>query len=701
MVRLSKKLSANELIPGGVQYDRFLPELPEQVHFHSEGYSYILEGILLAKSNDSDHILWELPLLTLNELLKRENLKKLNKFPEIHWLEKEEYCCWILVQKKILFIDCRAGEIKHVIGIEKGWGNFDFNEQKKLFTYTKGNGLYLLSMKGETSSVFVDKKKSVTAGQAASRNEFGICKGTFWSPEGSMLAFYKTDESRVSEYPLVCIKEPIASLQKIRYPMAGKKSQEVRLGIYNIDKKELFFLEAPDEKEAYLTCVSWSPDEKSIYLAELNRCQKECKVKRYSSLNGVLEKILFIEKDKKYTEPQYPLFFPDKDSGRFIWQSRRDGFNHLYLYDKNGELISRLTKGEWEVTALTGYDKNSRRLIFLSTASSPLNRNVYAVHIENRDIVALTPEDGTHQIVISTKNSLFIDNFNSINIPGKLFLRSLVDGQIIRTLQDCPDPYQGYLMPETEIGVIRQDEKSPELYYRIVRPKEMAPQRKYPLVFYVYGGPHVQLIRNEWLAGTKGFEYLMANDGYIVFSIDPRGSANRGKAFEDAIWRNIGKVQTEDYVFAVKWLLSEKNYIDKNRIGVYGWSFGGFMSTSLMLKTEIFKVGVAGGAVIDWAFYEVMYTERYMETPEENPEGYEENNLRNFVKNLKGELLFIHCDNDPVVLWQNTLSFLKKSIQSGKQVDYFVYPGYGHNVQGADRVHLMLKVKRYFEEKLK
>jgi dipeptidyl aminopeptidase/acylaminoacyl peptidase len=599
-----------------------------------------------------------------------------------------------------LFINCRTGKIICTIQLKKEWENFDFNEQKGLFAYTEKNGLYLLSMEGETSSVFRDKNRAVTAGQAASRNEFGICKGTFWSPEGSMLAFYKVDESGVANYPLVCVKDPVASVQKIRYPMAGKKSQKVELGLYNVDENKVFFLESSDEKEAYLTCISWSPDEKNVYLAELSRSQKECKVKCYSSFDGKLEKILFSEKGEKYTEPLYPLFFPDDDSGCFVWQSRRDGFNHLYLYDKSGKLIRQLTKGDWEVTELAGYDKSSRRLIFLSTAQSPLNRNVYAVHIDHGDIVTLATEEGTHCIAMSTDKGLFIDNFSSVNIPGKSFMRSLQDGKIVRILQDAPNLYHGYSMPEIEIGTICRGGDSPELYYRIVRPEKLIPQKKYPLVFYVYGGPHVQLIRNEWLAGTKGFEYLMANEGYIVFYVDPRGSANRGRAFEDVIWKNIGKVQIEDYLFAVEWLLSEKNYIDKERLGVYGWSFGGFMATSLMLKTELFKVGVAGGAVIDWSFYEVMYTERYMETPAENREGYKENNLRNFIKDLKGELLLIHCDNDPVVLWQNTLSFLRKSIQAKKQVDYFVYPGYAHNVQGQDRVHLMLKVKRYFDEKI-
>ncbi len=696
-----KRLSPEEFIPGNPHSGHFLPEIPEQVYIDSGNYSYMLKNVLRAENLVSGQVVWEFSLATLNQLLKKEKLKKTEKFPEIHWLKKREYSCWILVQKKILFLNCRTKEVLHVIEVGKEWENFDFNEERELFAYTKRNELYLLSMKGKSFLVFSDSNKAVTAGQAASRNEFGITKGTFWSPEGSMLAFYKIDERNVTGYPLVCVKDPVATLQKIKYPMAGKKSQQVRIGLYHIDKNEILFLDSPDEKEAYLTCISWSPDEKNIYLAELNRIQKKCQVKRYSSGNGQLTKMLFCEEDKKYTEPQYPLFFPDDNPDYFVWQSRRDGFNHLYLYDKNGKFIRQLTKGNWEVTGLKGYDKQNNRLVFLSTILSPLNRNVCAARLDKEHVTLLTPEEGTHEIAFSAGIDVFIDNYNTTDIPGKSFLRSLQDGRVIRALHNAPDPYKNYLMPKTETGVIRQGEELPELYYRIVRPPETGTQKKYPVVFYVYGGPHVQMIRNEWHSATKGFDNLMADAGYVVFYIDPRGSAYRGKVFEEAIWRDIGKAQQEDYLFAIKWIISKKSYVDKNRIGVYGWSFGGFMATSLMLKTNMFSVGVAGGAVIDWAFYEAMYTERYMETPVANKDGYKENNLRNFAGKLTGELLLIHCDNDPVVLWQHTLSFLKRTIQSKKQVDYFVYPGYAHNVQNTDRVHLMLKVKRYFDEKLK
>ena len=698
---MQHKLSANELIPGGKSYEHFLPEISEQIHICAEIYFFVLKNVLQAKNIFSGKTDWEFPLSALNQLLKKERLKETDKFPEVHFLQNRKNCFWIRIQTKILFINGSTQEIVHRLHIPKESKKLDFNEKSNAFAYTLKNGLYLLLADGTNIPVSTNRNRAITAGQAASRNEFGITKGTFWSPQGSMLAFYQIDEREVADYPLVSIKEPIATLEKIKYPMAGKKSQQVKVGLYSVSQNKTIFLQAPDEKEAYLTCLTWSPDEKQIYLAELKRSQKVFQLKRFSAHDGLLEKVLFSESDEKYVEPQYPLLFLDENGKRFLWQSRRDGFNHLYIYDEKGNLQQQLTHGDWEVCELSGYEKATQRIIFSSTAQSPLNRNFYAIHPDSGNMTLLTPEEGVHQIVISEENGLFIDRFNSVQTPGELFLRSLSDGKILRTLHHAPNPYAGYLMPKTEIGVFRQKETLPEIYYRITYPPKMKPGRKYPLLFYVYGGPHIQLVRNEWNGGTKGFERFMANEGYVVFYMDPRGSAFRGKAFEEAIWLNIGKIQLDDYRFALHRLLSTKKCVDEKKVGVYGWSFGGFMAASLMLKApDLFQAGVAGGAVIDWAFYETMYTERYMKTPVENPNGYTENNLQNFIDNLQGELLFIHCDNDPIVLWQHTLSFLKKSVISQKQVDYFVYPGHDHNVQGTDRVHLMQKVKRFFDEKL-
>ena len=359
-------------------------------------------------------------------------------------------------------------------------------------------------------------------------------------------------------------------------------------------------------------------------------------------------------------------------------------------------MLRQLTSGDYEVTKLCGYSEVTGELLYLSTYSSPLNRDICAVRVADGVMRILSKEIGTHSVAFSSKNAYFIDVYSSVTLPGKVVLRSLTDDSEC-CLYEALNPYEGYELPKVEIGSFLKEGE--ELFYRIVRPALLEEEKRYPLAYYVYGGPHVQLIRNEWMAGTKGFEYMMALNGYVVMSIDPHGSDNRGKAFEQRIWRNIGAVQTEDYRYSIEWLLREKTYVDSRRMGVYGWSFGGFMATRLLLRCpELFAFGVAGGAVMDWALYEVMYTERYMETPALNPQGYEENALCRFLDALSVDLLLIHGDNDPVVLWQHSLSFLKESVLKGKLVDYAVYPGYEHNVRGEGRVHLMQRVKRYFDQ---
>jgi dipeptidyl-peptidase-4 len=696
------RLSPDVFIPGSSSYDRFIPNMPEQIHPTTKGYVAIYKKNIYFKNIYTGKNEWNFSLKNANKLLAVEKHPEMKCFPIFHFLDEDEYCGWFIDNNKIFFLDLYSRKITCRIQLKKEWKNFDFNEKKKLFCFTCKNGLYLLNMNGEITTVYRHKSAGVLAGSAASREEFGITKGTYWSPKGSFLAFYVIDEREITSYPLVHIQDPIASLEKIKYPMTGQKSQRVNMAVYAIGKGTLTFLQPPDEKNAYLSSVSWSPDEKYIYVAETTRSQKKCRVKRYSPVNGQLDKVLFTEENNTYVEPQHALFFPEKYPEHFVWQSRRSGFNHLFLYSTAGELVRQLTDGNWEVTQLSGYVRQNDAIVFSATMTSPLDRNICSVNIQTGEINLLSEESGIHCALMSDRSLFYIDRFCSHDNPGRLTYHFFDDNQKSGVAYQAVNPFESFSVPVTETGSIQKSTDSPELFYRITYPESMVADKKYPLIFYVYGGPHVQLIRNEWFAGSKGFEYFMASNGYIVFSIDPRGSDNRGSVFESAIWKDIGKPQLEDYQFAMDWILSEKKCINEKKMGVYGWSFGGFMTVSLMLKVPgLFNAGIAGGAVIDWSMYEVMYTERYMETVLENPDGFKYNNLRNFIGNLKGSLLLIHCDNDPVVLWQHTLSLLKKSIAENKQVDYFVYPGQAHNVVGAERLHLMHKIKKYFDDNLR
>ncbi|HNV52544.1 MAG TPA: DPP IV N-terminal domain-containing protein, partial [Tenuifilaceae bacterium] len=541
-------------------------------------------------------------------------------------------------------------------------------------------------------------KLGIVNGQSVHRNEFGVNKGIFWSPKNNYIAYYRMDETMVTDYPLVDITQRIASVENIKYPMAGMKSHEVTLNVYNVANGQTIAIKTGEPKEQYLTNIAWSPDEKSIYIAVLNREQNHLKLNKYSTTTGNFIATLFEEKDEQYVEPSKPIEFIGNDSTQFIWNSRRDGWNHIYLYKTDGTLLKQLTKGEWEVTSVVKNDVKSGILYFTATKESPIESHLYALNIKKGDIVKLTSGEGTHYPRVSIDGKYFVDFYSSITIPNKVDLYS-TSGKIVKNILTASNPYYGYEVPLPELVNLKADDGT-TLYGRVIKPINFDPARKYPVVVYVYGGPHSQLVTNSWMGGSRLWESYMANKGFILFTLDNRGTSNRGADFEQAIHRNLGSIEVSDQLAGLKYLKS-LSYVDSERIGVHGWSYGGFMTISMMLKAaDQFKVGVAGGPVTDWKFYEIMYGERYMDMPDENPEGYKNADLKNHVKNLKGNLLIIHDDMDKTVVMQHSLTLIHEFIKSGVQVDFFVYPQHDHNVMGKDRVHLIDKIIKYFEGKL-
>ncbi len=529
--------------------------------------------------------------------------------------------------------------------------------------------------------------EGVVNGESVHRNEFGIHKGIFWSPQGNKLAFYRMDERMVTEYPLVDISTRIASLQSIRYPMAGMTSHQVSIGIYDPENNRTIYLETGDPTDRYFTNIAWSPDERYIYLIELNRGQDHAKLCRYEAGSGKLDRVLLEERHEKYVEPQHPVTFLPWDNELFIYQSQRDGYNHLYLYNTEGELIRQLTRGEWIVKNLVGFDEKKKEVLYTSTEYSPLQENLFRISVKGGRGRLVGNNKGIHTVTPSPSGRYVIDRYSAPGTPRHIAVIDTYTGKENRLLA-AADPYRGHEMPEIVTGTIRAADGVTDLYYRMVKPLDFDPSRKYPVVVYVYGGPHAQVVNNGWMHGARGWDIYMAQKGYLVFSLDNRGSSNRGLEFENVTFRRLGMEEGKDQVEGVKFLTSLP-YVDSDRIGVHGWSFGGHMTTALLLRyPKLFKVGVAGGPVIDWAFYEVMYGERYMDTLQENPEGYEETNLCNLAGHLKGRLLMIHDDMDNVCVPQHTLSFIKACIEAGTYPDLFIYPGHEHNVRGVERVHL-------------
>ncbi|MFO7613482.1 MAG: DPP IV N-terminal domain-containing protein, partial [Bacteroidales bacterium] len=534
--------------------------------------------------------------------------------------------------------------------------------------------------------------------QSVHRSEFGIKKGTFWSPSGEYLAYYRKDETMVTDYPLVNIDSRIATEENIKYPMAGMTSEEVTLMVFHPVDSSYITLNTGRPADQYLTSITWSPDDQFIYVGILNRGQDHLKLNKYSAKTGELVITLFEEKHDKYVEPLFPLYFPYPDSSHFIWFSQRDGFQHMYLYNARGHLIRQLTEGPWVVTRYLGADSENNIAYFLSTRNSPLNEDIFSVQIATGEIQSLSLNTGTHSPVIHPEGRYFIDIYSD-TLTSREF--AIIDnrGKVLQIIHRSDDPLKEYKKCRTRIFTLTAED-STALYARMIYPPDFNPRKKHPVIVYIYGGPHAQLVNNTWLGGAGLFLYYMAQQGYIVFTLDNRGSANRGLDFEQAIFRNLGKVEAIDQMTGVNYLRSLP-YVDTGRIGLNGWSYGGFMTIYLMLsEPDVFKAGVCGGPVTDWKYYEVMYGERYMDTPEENPDGYAESSLLTHASRLKGKLLIIHGTSDPVVVWQHSLALMKKFIEEGIMADYFVYPGHGHGVGGKDRVHLNRKIEKFFRDHL-
>jgi dipeptidyl-peptidase-4 len=564
--------------------------------------------------------------------------------------------------------------------------------------YTIGNNLWLITKDKKKHQITNDENPQVVNGRAVHREEFGIDKGIFFSPDGNYVAYYKMDQSMVKEYPIVKWDDP-ASVDYRRYPMAGATSHQVTLHVYNPVTGKSVAMNTEGPKDQYLTCVTWSPDERYLYTVILNRQQNHLVLNSYNIQNGKKVSTILEEKHDKYVEPLNPLTFIPGSNNRFIWWSQRDGYMHLYVYNTDGQMEKRLTKGKWIVNEIVGLNKKSQEIIFTSSKESPLEKHTYTVNWNTGRMARIDKEAGVHTTTVNEDGTYLLDVFTGAGIPKRTVVRS-VDGDYDKVLVEAANTLAKYDRPEIKNITLKASDGTP-LYGKLILPLGFDAKKKYPVVVYLYNGPHVQIVKNTFPeSGNLWYEY-MAQRGYVVFSMDGRGSSNRGLAFEQAVFRQLGTVEMEDQLKGVEYLKSLP-FVDADRMGVHGWSFGGFMTTSLMLRHPgVFKVGVAGGPVIDWKLYEAMYTERYMDTPEENPKGYEDANLLNKVQNLKGKLLMIHGTNDTTVVWQHSIKFIKKAVSENVQVDYFVYPGYEHNVRGKDRVHLMQKISDYFDLYLK
>ncbi|MFN4084175.1 MAG: DPP IV N-terminal domain-containing protein [Bacteroidia bacterium] len=648
------------------------------------------------------------------------NEKEMNRFPFFTWTG--EKTVRFFYKNAYYLYNTSTQKVSLLAKAPSDAENLDFCAVNNHIAYTVGNNLFInndaqldnkqVSADGnyhqKGTMITNDGTYGLVNGKAVHRNEFGINKGTFWSNSGNKLAYYKMYEGMVADYNLMNIN-PAAddhtqlmlptTTEAIKYPMAGNKNHIVKVNIYDLKRKRSIEVKTGDNIDQYLTNIAFSADDEYLFIAIVNREQNKMDLNMYDANTGSFIRKLFTESNSRYVEPEKSIIPVKGKNNQFLWFSERDGYNHLYLFNTRGELIKQVTKGNYAVSDFIGFDPKGEKIYYMAYSDDGLNKYCYETELKTLKTKKITNQEGQHTVLIDENYEYVIDQLTALNIPRRTTLMD-TKGTIYGTLQNAINPLGEYKQVQYKLFNILSTDKTTKLNCRMVLPMDFDSTKKYPVIVYVYGGPHAQMVTNSWLGGGDMWFYYMAQQGYIVFTLDNRGSANRGFEFESIIHRNLGKIEMEDQLAGVNYLKTLK-YVDPNRMGIFGWSFGGFMSTSLMTKTpDVFKVGVAGGPVIDWRMYEIMYTERYMDTPQENPDGYKEANLINYVKNLKGKLLLIHGTNDDVVLWQHTLTYLKKCVDEGVLVDYFVYPGHAHNVLGPDRAHLYKKITQYFKENL-
>ena len=697
MMYAQKEFTLEDLNFGGKNYHNMVPENRYLTWWGDELVRNDAQACYLVDKKTGE----ETQLFTLDEIAGMTQSSEQNRMRHLYNASfpkgGETVVALINGQERIL-LNWKSGECKKYnrdkVDAE------DWCAASGMMAVVKDHNLFVVDDQGKKSQLSTDGSREIVYGQSVHRDEFGIEKGTFWSPDGKRLAFYRMDQSMVSDYPQVDIFNRVATYQPDKYPMAGETSHQVTVEVYDTTNDKTVYLQAGDPTDRYFTNIAWSPDSKVIYMFELNRDQNDCRLTSYDAVSGKPLGELYQEKNDKYVEPLHPIVFLPWDNNKFIFQSQRDGFNHLYLYDLKKKAYSQLTHGRWVVMELLGFNTKDKSVVIASNECSPIQRNLFSVDIKTGKRKLLDNGRGYHAGVLSESGLWLYDKYSEPDVPRNINVCHTATAKNIQ-IMSAKDPWQGYQVPEYSCGTIKAADGTTDLYYRMVKPIHFDPTKKYPTVIYVYGGPHAHNVDARWHYSSRSWETYMAQKGYLLFILDNRGSENRGRDFEQVTFRQLGQIEMQDQMKGVEFLKSLP-YVDPNRMGVHGWSFGGYMTITMMTNhPEVFKVGVAGGPVIDWKWYEVMYGERYMDTPQSNPEGYAKTSLLAKAKDLKGKLQIITGYNDATVVPQHCLSFLAECIDAGTHPDFFVYPGEPHNMRGHQSVHLHERITQYFEDYLK
>lgn len=596
--------------------------------------------------------------------------------------------------------DTQLKILKQITDTDEQQAIIKFSPNGKYISFVRSNNLFVYNIStNEFKQLTFDGSETILNGlfDWVYEEEFSIIDGYEWSPDEKYIAFWRLDQSNVPVFKLIDYEPTYLKVIDQRYPYAGFPNSTVKIGIANVQTGEVKYIDFGNE-DIYIPRIQWTKEPEILSYQKLNRLQNKLELIFYNIKTSEHKVILTEESNTWVDIHDYLTFLNDKR--HFIWASERDGWLHLYLYRVDGKLVNQITKGEFEIDQLCYIDERNGKIYYTSTEVSPLERHLYVINFKGTQKKRLTLESGWHSVEFSPSGRFFIDNYSTITKPPKWKLYDYT-GKFIRTLVDNPDDIlAGYDKGEVTFEVVETSD-GVKLNAWMIKPANFDSTKKYPVLFYVYGGPGSQTVRNAYLGNYLWYQYL-AQNGYIIFSVDGRGTGARGKAFRDVIYKNLGYYESKDQAEAATYLVKKYRFVDEKRIGIWGWSYGGYMSSLTLFKFgDIFKLAVAVAPVTTWKLYDTIYTERYMQTPELNPEGYEESSVLKYADKLKGKYLVIHGTTDDNVHWQNTIQLVDKLQKAGKQFYTMFYPNKDHSIAGRDtRYHLFTLITNFIIENL-
>ncbi len=557
--------------------------------------------------------------------------------------------------------------------------------------------LFLHDRTGEKHQLSFDGSEDMVLGGPAHRSEIGIVKGTFWREDGRFLAFYREDLRPITEYPYQDLHLMPPKPRHGRYPMAGQPHSLVRVRVCDTTTYAIAELEADPDADVYWTNITFGPDD-TVYVTIVNRGQDHLELTRFDAKTGKKLATILKEHDREWLEPEHPPRFL-KD-GRFLWWSRRSGFRNIYLHEPNGKLIRQVTLGNCDVLSMLHLEADESRLWYQASGDDPRQLHLFSASLTEEDTKQHTQERGSHQVSLSpdaTQAHVVHSNLETFPNARVLDTSTLK----VQKLPQPTNPLVEFELPKQHFFEVEAEDGS-LLYGHVALPPDLQPGERAPVIHYVYGGPHAQLVKDQWFGGAATWLQGLAGSGYIVCRLDNRGTPNRGIEFEQKIHRHLGTKEVADQLRAIDWL-RQQPYVDPSRIGVHGWSFGGYMTLRLMLlHPKVFACGISGAPVTDWSMYETGYGERYMDSPQENPDGYQESSCLPIAGRLQNPLLIVHGSDDRTVMWAHTLKFVDASVREGvQQLEYFPYPQQLHGLRGGYRKHFLEKLARFFGRHLR